>query len=226
MAIKGYWRFNGNANDYSGNGFTGVITGSTCISGGWNGCKNYANTTGTTVAVDYVTVTKSLLLSPGTNDFTYSALFWSNSSYTGTTRYIIHQNSTAGRIVIVLRFASDNTLLAYVRDNASNDIFVATTETFNDSKWHHAVFSKIGTTLYLYVDGKLKGSNNNTSIGSIDTISTGTNIFIGTYIDQGASVTIKQNGFYGNIDTIFMDNGVGFTAARVKNEYSRIKGFF
>jgi|SaaInlV_150m_DNA_4_1039716.scaffolds.fasta_scaffold01201_1 hypothetical protein len=53
-------------------------------------------------------------------------------------------------------------------DDANNAIIIVTSESYNDGKWHHVAFVRDATnkTIYLYVDGVLKGSQTYTYSGA------------------------------------------------------------
>ncbi len=114
---------------------------------------------------DYVTTGAGLV--NFANDMTVEAWF----STTNTTGYnsITTIEKTASGTNDFLQILTNSAGNIYL-DDANNANIITTTESYNDGKWHHVAFVRDATakTIYLYVDGLLKGSSTYTYSGAVN----------------------------------------------------------
>lgn len=86
--------------------------------------------------------------------------------------------------------------------------------TVSDGKWHRGVVTYNGTTMILYVDGVQKGT------GSVTlNVQSGTSVFLG-------KTAQNDTYFNGAIDEAVFENGVVWSADKVKKDYTYNKGRF
>jgi len=134
---------------------------------------NAADPHGTTNAFqfdgnDYISAPHHADLSFNTTDkFTVSA--WVKiPTQTGTVHTIMRKGSTAGfEIVVGGTGSAYNGKVAFYRFDGTN--FVSSgysTVTINDNLYHHITAMSRGTTMELYIDGKLSASGSNGALGS------------------------------------------------------------
>jgi len=148
--LVGWWPFNGNANDESGNGHNGTVIGSTLSSDRFGNINQAYYLNGQT---DYISVPSDSALTP--NNLTLSA--WVNipSNYTANNPigriirsryfgYLLYYDSISHDIVSEFYHNSVN-----YSHSASDSMFV------NDNSWHHVVSTFNGTLNKLYIDGDL-----------------------------------------------------------------------
>jgi hypothetical protein len=151
--IVGWWPFNGNANDESGNGNNGTVNGAT-LSDDRNGIANssyYFN--GQT---DFISVPDANIMLP--SNISLSSWVKIPSNYMG--------NNGVGRIVrsrfygYTLSFIlSSNSINFEIWTNASNSTLLTTQNVItNDDVWHNIVGTFNGNEIKLYFDGLLIGS--------------------------------------------------------------------
>jgi hypothetical protein len=212
MSIKGYWRLNGNSNDASGNGYNGTDTAITYsqANGRLGQGAGFNGSTSQIVASS---------MSPHLNgDFAISCwvLIKTYPVNTFNTLVCSHVNSYSNYWISLSVGGFGNTTLAIDKyDGTNNPGARSSTEYPQLNKWTHLVGTKIGSKLYLYMNGKLinEATDTTTSVPSYSALNIG-----------------KQTGFSyrrldGSIDEVIIDSS-GWTAARVKNEYMKAKGFF
>lgn len=218
MAIVGYWRMNGNSNDASGNGNNGTATSITYSQA--NGRLNQgAGFNGTSSKI----LKSSYSWDFSTNPFTISIWLKTNVSATTANGYsVIRIDNEFGspRRLYGLQMSSTGFLgriKLFLYDSStglSQDTWSIIT--INDGKWHNVVACRATAGTYIYIDGKLDNSNTaniiNTSVVPTKTVAFGAN-------------TANDEFYSGSLDEIIIDN-TAWSAAQVKNEYSRVKGFF
>lgn len=219
MAIKGYWKFNGNSNDYSGNGNNGTDTGITygqsygIIGQG----ANFNGTTGKIVMpsglIQFNSLTIGLRLrhsgnfrstnGPGECIFTTTTTSArSGITIFGQAHYITAYNVT-----------STGTWQRLMADQAPGTLLT-------DGKFHDLFFSfdNVNKVTKFWLDSVLI---NTTSFSSYSIAHTSSSL-----ITIGDSYDSFWNGNYiGQMDEVILYDQI-LTPAPIKNELSRIKGFF
>jgi hypothetical protein len=151
--LVGYWPFNGNANDESGNGNNGTVNGATLTTdrfGVANKAYEFDN-------VDDFLCTQQQFNNPQN----FSVALWLKSSVNG---WIFgFDDGQCTHLFSWDRYLSINTQgnLEFRVYTASNqNVSIVSNSVVNDNVWHHAVFSLVNSTLTLYVDGVLNTTTN------------------------------------------------------------------
>ena len=138
---------------------------------------------------DYVEVSDSASLNPGTGNFTVGA--WIKSSE-ATTRCILAKRGTgeANTPIYGLWIISDE-LEMNVRDTANTLVTCHGTITVNDGVWHHIVGVRTGNSIEIFVDAVSDG----TASGTISNVNPANNpLLVGRHSSNNAQ------DFNGNID--------------------------
>ena len=189
--LVGYWGFNGNANDQSGNSNNGTVNGAT-LTTGHDGTSNSAyKFNGIN---QWISVLNSNSLNP-TSQNTIS--LWCQSTF--------NSNTNVG---IVGKWNNGTNAPQYVMQITSNGMNYnlytnqqkTATETTNNTKdgiWHNYIGTWDGQMMKLYRDGLLITSIAQT--GSVTTNSQG--LEFGRYAG-GSGIGVNQNYYNGNIDDI------------------------
>ncbi len=171
--LIGYWPFNGNANDESGNGNNGTVTGAT-LTTDRNGIVNSAysfkgsatpeNSGG---GVDYINVIpKNSINTLITDGLTISAWFNLNDLNSNSTIFNLSNNSTNENYGVVFdkvaKLISGNN--GVFNSNPIIDIHNSQIPIINN--WYHVVLSVdyLTNKTSLYVNGKLDGESSNNPI--------------------------------------------------------------
>ncbi len=164
-ALVGYWNFNDNTADQSGNGLNGTVVGSptydtsvpTAIGSGksihFDGTNDWVNL-GDPPSLDFGTegftfggwikTTQPLI----TGDVGKGTLFSNGGDRAGGIRYTLTYNeTTAGYVTLVM----DDNVTKYVVENRPTLV--------NDGQWHHVVGVRDGTQQRIYIDGQPEGTN-------------------------------------------------------------------
>ena len=160
-----YYPFTGNANDSSGNGNNGTVTGVNLTTDRFgnvnrayefNGIKGYPNDPETVQEI--VINNKIINLS---SDYTIS--IWMNSTNIAKVNQTIFNSIAHTGFVIELNNNNVPNKLMYGVGSALTfwDLIYAsgTSASFQNNVWKHIVFVKSGSSYKLYLDGKLEGSS-------------------------------------------------------------------
>ena len=155
--LVGYWPFNGNANDESGNNNNGTVSGATLTTDRFGNANKAYSFDGTN---DYISVLDNNSLDL-TNQLTLSAWFFTdgskvnqgllgkgglNNAHTGYALLLQVSNpATSG--VVLQNLPTTTAKEAYSPTNIANN-------------WHNFTGTYNGTTLKLYIDGVLTVSSN------------------------------------------------------------------
>lgn len=211
MAIVGYWRLNGNSNDASGNGYNGTASGITYsqANGVLNGGAGFNG-------ISYISLPS--LDTPLSNTFTWSG--WvRQSSITNLQIIWVYDNADTPELKVFTEYSAGNVRFrASVYDAANYQCeLMSPYYTYNVNKWWHVAMVAATNDFRLYVNGILVATDTSGSF-NIDGM---VEHKIGYYA-RGAVIHPKWNG---SIDEVIIDN-TAWAPARVKNEYSRVKGFF
>ena len=170
------YSFDGNANDESGNGLNGTVSGATLTADRLGNANSAYEFNGTS---DYISIADDSAIDfERTQDFSVAVWVkpdeiqpyiayrnndivekWMGNSegYPYVIRYENQTSSTPGK-VWVARFDG------YIEGYENNSV-IFSTATINDGQFHQIVFVKNGTTLQLYIDGVLDGETIDTTQG-------------------------------------------------------------
>ena len=168
--LVGWWPFNGNANDESGNGNNGINSGATLSTDRFGSINSAYSFNGTS---NEISITDSLLNL--VSDFTISC--WMNSSDTTKIQQCIFNSISHTGFVVELNNENlpPNKLMYGIGPaNAFWDLIYAhgTYNLFQNNVWYHIVFVKSGTLYSLYQNNQFDGS-------SVVSASTGYNQSVG-----------------------------------------------
>ncbi len=189
--LVGWWPFNGNANDESGNGNNGTVNGATLIADRLSniGSAYYFN------GSSYIRVLHNNTLNFGTNNYTLSA--WSmrqgNNSYQDIISKMLGSPSYTGWGLNFInnypRFEAGTTNNGswLTNGNINNgNISGSYTNPISNDLWYHfvAVFNPSNSIIKLYINGELAVSEpTSTSLINADNSN---DLFFGVYQPEGA----------------------------------------
>jgi len=165
--LVGYWPFNGNANDQSGNGNNGTVISGLLSNDRLGNANSSYYLNGQT---DYITVPSVSSMLP--NRLTLSVWIKIPSNYTG--------NNGIGPIIrarfygYVLWFDSSNgSIINILHHNSSATTTTNTPSNINDNQWHQIVGTFDGTNNNLYLDGQLISTDVTNTLNNLYYVSDG-----------------------------------------------------
>jgi gliding motility-associated-like protein len=171
--LIGYWPFNGNANDESGNGNDGIVYGATLTEDRCGNKDSAYSFNGVNSYID-LTNTSTLNLFSG-----FSLVAWVN--FTDSNDH----NGVGGSIVSkhVNYYQNGSTMSiykGYVQLSLNNSEYnIKTPEKYNDGKWHLFIGTYDGSISSLYIDGVLSVSANaEFTIGNDENFRIGSDSFL------------------------------------------------
>lgn len=183
-SLVGYWGFDGDANDYSGNGNNGTVNGATLTEDRFGNINS---------AYEFDGVDDYIEVNPGINMTDYSFSFWFKtlnesgsifskhieSSYSSSYANYIHSGNIRNYVTI-----------------GSSAYSVGSQNQVNDNNWHHYVGTYDENKLEIYLDGVLVAEEN--VVGTVKNTSLST--IIGAW--RNTSGNGYANFFEGSIDDI------------------------
>ncbi len=157
-ALVAHYPLDNNANDSSGNALDGSIVNGQLVSPGKVGSS--------ALQIDgsgYVDLGNPALLDFGTGDWAITA--WAKTFMTGTsesergTLYGNGGDSGGGhRIALILSEANEGAISLVCDDDATKEQ-AHSTRMINDDEWHSVLGQREGTSIQVYIDGRLDASN-------------------------------------------------------------------
>lgn len=206
MAIKGYWKFNGNSNDYSGNNLNGVDSDVThTLGGAENKCVNFLGAT-SRVTMNYAAL-------DFTGSFTLSIMYKPT-----TTAFIIFDNGLYSSGLSIIAYPTYLLFQGYIGGSWTS---INAPFAFVAGKWYHIVIARNSASPYTitaYINSKIVGSatkSGNVSYGSTS------EFMLGSLFD-GSS---RNNGGIASLDRFIADD-TALSFPKVKNDYAAVTGFF
>lgn len=191
--VVAYYPFNGNANDESGNGYHGTVSGATLTTDRFDVSNKAYNFVWNGTSSDKIQIPGTSTLHFNTGGFSISAWFkFSGTSNNGynypiVSKHVCSENS--GYILMLY-----NNKLTFWTGGAGWSGYLSTTENYTDGNWYHVVATYDGTNRKIYVNGSLKASD----VVAYTAINTA-NIALGGY--NGCN-----GGFNGKVDEIRIYN--------------------
>ncbi len=152
--LVGWWPFNGNANDESGNGNHGTVNGASLTRDRFGNISKSYNFNGKT---DYISVPNIAI--QGNNERTFSSWFLTYYNpiwYTGEMIISTGSGSNLQSGTFNLRLDNQNQYLGFM--GFVNDYYPTGNVIVKDSVWHLAVLVYKDDTLKFYVDGQFEKS--------------------------------------------------------------------
>jgi hypothetical protein len=195
--LVAYYPFNGNANDDSGYGHHGTISGAVISNDrrgqlqdayAFDGVDDYIEAGNVISRYDILT---------------FSLWFKRSSTEIALPSTLIAKRRAPGGSGVNMGFYPDKPFgasLIQAPDNYAGD--VADSNTFSDSEWHHAVFSVNGGSMSAYVDGVQIGTTTFTESPSYSTEP----IVIGREFEDSSSPQDGNRAFHGYIDDVRIYN--------------------
>ncbi len=176
--LVGYWPFNGNANDESGNGHNGTVNGATLTNDRFGNINSAYNFNG----IDqYITTLNSSAMNYS-GGYTFST--WINFTQVANQGGNIFSKHTEGFPYGFSLHISNSQLLFY-----NSGTYLYTTDLYNDGLWHNVVCIFNGSKIFIYVDNVLKGNIASTYISNNSDILIGKSS--GNYFYNGKSDDIR-----------------------------------
>jgi hypothetical protein len=188
--LVGWWPFNGNANDESGNGNNGAIIGATLTTDRFGDSNKAYNFNGNShyISVPNIAIQGNAERTLSSWILTYDNPIW----FTG--EMIISTGSDANQqsATFNLRLDNQNQYLGFM--GFVNDYYPTGNITMNDSVWHLAVITYKDDTLKFFVDGQFEKSAYQPGLSTI-----GQSNFFGKSNDINQS---NQGFWIGKLDDI------------------------
>ncbi|MBI4646853.1 MAG: T9SS type A sorting domain-containing protein [Bacteroidia bacterium] len=224
--LVGYWPFNGNANDESGNSNNGTVNGATLTADMFGNANTAYSFDGTN---DYIKVSNSSSLNIQ-NSISLVAWIKTDDPHTSTENNAAHivgkhftnysrQYSLAAEENVTGTTCSIGNNYCFEIFNTSNVAYCNSdgVEYFYDNLWHLLVGTYDNATgkQKFYIDGVLRDSS---TVGNINLQQSTVPLGIGCYWDN-SSGTIQRGFFHGVIDEVCIYN-----RALTDNEISTIYG--
>ena len=218
MAIKGYWKFNGNSNDYSGHGSNFTSNNISYRNNGLNGSAYYSSSNSSNLfnaVLDNVNDNKTLV-----------TWFKFGTDYTPTVYIKIYQIVYgANKVSFSIEYIKDNTRHCFYALRSAwgvvdNDVMPANTNIngMTSAGFYCVILVLDSSVAKLYINGTLSAQSTVSTVnGSISYASS--QIILGK---AATNTNQTANGFFD--ETKFINTA--WSPAQVKNEYARVKGFF
>jgi hypothetical protein len=158
--LVGWWPFNGNANDESGNGNNGIVNGAALTADRYGVVNSAYDFNGNN---NFINVPHSSVLVPE-NALTIACWFQATSINTGLTQTLISKGVQSS----FWNYGISITDVGIVCYNTSN-YGVGTMNNLNSNSWYHIVFTidQNLNTMFEYVDGEIQNSLVNVNTNEI-----------------------------------------------------------
>ena len=186
--LVGWWGFNGNANDESGNGNNGTVNGANLTDDHLGNLNSAYVFNGNS---DFIALPYSSLWEFGLNDFTVAGWFL---SLDGTNDNIIRfDNGLSPSSLWGMRVKNAN--MNFICTGGGNAYSPLASNTVSTGVWHHSVMIRTPNALLMYLDGNLIHTEITPTIANIQSN--------GTYYPSiGRLGSYNAEYFEGNIDDI------------------------
>lgn len=111
-----------------------------------------------------------------------------------------------------------------MRDDGCNGVTATTSIAYNDNVWHYYVGQRIGTSIYVYIDGVLRASASGT-LGNVNT--TNGNILLGNSASNGCPAQIPNGeGVWAGSMGVFHIYNRALDITEITQNYNIQKGRF
>ena len=196
--LVGYWGFNGNANDQSGNGNNGTVNGATLTTDRNGNALSAYSFNGQNCDLQKITTPNII-----DNLNAYSVSVWYKSDDIFKNYQTILNSFPHNYIDVTLNYCSQTSICSFVGNGASPWIIGGPSnlwEINNDLSWHNLTVVKTTTNIKYYIDGVLK----KTTLISSD-------LNVGSFVMNFGSISILGGSacyetFKGSIDDIAQYN--------------------
>ncbi|MDP7011585.1 MAG: PQQ-binding-like beta-propeller repeat protein, partial [Verrucomicrobiota bacterium] len=202
--LVAYYPFDGDADDESGNDNDGTVYGATLTTDRFGAASKSYSFDGSN---DYVKTPN--LWDVGTGEISVSVWFKTDGAIT-TWMYLTSNKDDFDDNFFRTGFNQTGNLRSYAEEDGDSKAKFITDNEYDDSNWHHAVFTRKGSSAAIYVDGGLL----ETKSGTTKSGDLGTNDF--WFIGQNG---LNADWFRGNLDDIRLYNRA-LSAAEVAQLHS------
>lgn len=155
--LVAYYPFNGNANDESGNGYNGSVSGATLTTDRFNQADNAYKFAFDGFSSDKIQVSGSSDLNFSTGGFSLSAWVKFSGTAGSGNNYPIVSKHICGEQSGYILMLYNGKLTFWLAGSGGYNV-LSTSEDYSDSSWHHVVAVYDDINQYIYVDGVLKNS--------------------------------------------------------------------
>tara|TARA_B110001452_G_scaffold32089_1_gene25051 strand:- start:3 stop:941 length:939 start_codon:yes stop_codon:yes gene_type:complete len=197
-SLIGWWGFNGNANDESGNGNNGTVNGATLTT------DRFGNTNS---AYDFDGMNDNIIIDLLFDEPTRSFFAWFSSNGSTGADQIIMTNDYG----LLTHGMSSMTLLTDQTFFSQTGSLPCVSQTLTFNTWHHAGAVRYSDSTMFYLDGNLLCTITNGNINS-------TNPYAGLKI-SGSQYSSADRFFFGQIDDIGIWNRA-LDSCKVKDLYN------
>ncbi len=185
--LVGWWPFNGNANDESGNGNNGTVNGASLTSDRFTNANS-------SYSFDGVDDKISTSILPSLNDFSFNVFFQTQSTNGSFKRLIDIDNASGSYFDLFI--SPDNTAGAHFRVNNIQYNYASSTQLSN-TDWHCMTFTRNNDIGYFYIDGTFVENQNVTNTPFlVNALLTFGHTDLGGYPDQFYFGKIDDIGFW------------------------------
>lgn len=186
-----YYPFNGNANDESGNGNDGTVSGATLTSDRFGNSNSAYNFDGID---DFIRITSAPENTLGTGDFTISVWFRSTSTDEGVIwnkRNTSSCSQASGPTTGMSQTSAGNgnTFTAFTRSTSTYRLY--SQSAVSDGGWYNGMLVRSGNTLTMYLNGQVEESVN---------ITPGINFATTLDLFIGRTIYCSGNYYDGDVD--------------------------
>jgi hypothetical protein len=191
--LVGWWPFNGNANDESGNGNNGTVNGASLS------IDRFANTN-SSYSFDGVDDKISTSILPSLNDFSFNVFFQIQSTNGSFKRLIDIDNASGSYFDLFI--SPNNTAGAHFRVNNTQYNYASSTQLSN-ADWHCITFTRSNDIGYFYIDGTfVENQNVSNTPFFVNALLTFGHTDLGGYPDQFFFGKIDDIGYWNRALTI------------------------
>ena len=198
--LVAFYPFNGNANDESGNGNNGTVSGATLVADR----KGNANSAYSFDGNDYINLGNRDSLTLGAAGSSYAIGLWFKT--TGNV-------GPWADVLIASGYSRTNALdpfdmllagdgrICWMINNSNTGVYqICSTSTYNNNQWHHAVGLRNDEIMSLYIDGQLVAGPETFPLGNA---TSNVNVYIGIYTLNNPDA---GEYFHGSIDDVRIYN--------------------
>ncbi|MFZ1261378.1 MAG: LamG domain-containing protein, partial [Chitinophagaceae bacterium] len=156
--LVAYYPFNGDANDESGNGYNGVVSGAFLTSDRFEQTGKAYNFTFNGTSSDKIQVAGTSGLNFSSGGFSVSGWFRFTGTAGAGNNYPIFSKHNCGEQsgYIVMLY---NDKITFWMAGAGGYSYLSTPESYTDGQWHHVAAVYDGATRYIFIDGQQKISD-------------------------------------------------------------------
>ncbi len=196
--LVGWWPFNGNANDESGNGNNGTVNGATLTT------DRFGNE-GKAYSFDGVNDYLEVQHNNNLNVLPITILAWFQTESPQMNKMLVTKYACQSQNGYSLHLSYNSPSAYYFFDGNTNDYlsldgFSNNFQNLNDNFWHCAILMVENDSSKLFIDGVQ--IYNNSVVGNLNVTSTNVNLYFGRYLNGICGLTGQNYYYNGKIDEI------------------------